>query len=80
MDFWHEAFESTPGSSINWCRWSDIVVAMLTDIISWEIILENILPVRVFEWLVILVDCKINVIKEFEARESKNSFIGWWSL
>ena len=31
---------------------------------------------RVFEGLVILAGCKIYVVIEFEARESKNSFIG----
>ena len=31
---------------------------------------------RVFEWLVILVGCNIYGNKEFEARESKGSFVG----
>ena len=53
---------------------------MLPDIISGEIKLENILSMRVFEWLVILVGCKIYGIKELEANESKKSFVGWWSL
>ena len=53
---------------------------MLSDIISGEIKLENILSMRVFEWLVILVGCKIYGIKELEASESKKSFVGWWSL
>ena len=30
---------------------------------------------RVFEWLVILVECKIYGIKELEASESKKSFV-----
>ena len=34
---------------------SDIVAVMLPDTISWEIKLENLLPMRAFEWLVILV-------------------------
>ena len=66
------------GTNENWGKWSDIVVVMLPDIISGEIKLENILSMRVFEWLVILVGCKIHGIKEFEASESKKSFVGWW--
>ena len=31
---------------------------------------ENILSIRVLEWLVILVGCKIKGINELEARES----------
>ena len=53
---------------------------MLPDIISGRINLENILPMRVFEWLVILVGYKTYGIKELEARESKESFVGRWSL
>ena len=34
------------------------------------------MSVRVFEWLVILVECKIYGIKELEASESKKSFFG----
>ena len=53
---------------------------MLPDIISGEIKLENILSMRVFEWLVILVGCKIYELKELEASESEKSFVGWWLL
>ena len=53
---------------------------MLADIISREIKLKNILSIRVFKWLVILVAYKIYEIKELEARESKKSFVGLWSL
>ena len=42
---------------------------------SGLITFENILSVRVLEWLVILVGCKIEGINELEARKSKNSFI-----
>ena len=59
---------------------SDIVAVMLPDIISGEIILENTLSMRVFEWLVILMRYKIYGKKELEASESKKSFAGWWSL
>ena len=44
----------------------------LPDIMSGLITFENILSVRVLEWLVILVGCKIKGINELEARESKN--------
>ena len=53
---------------------------MLPDIISREIKLENILPIGVFQCLVILVGCKIYRIKELEGNESKKLFFGWWSL
>ena len=53
---------------------------MLSDIISWEIKLENMLSMRVFEWLVVLVWCKTYGIKELETSESKKSFVSWWSL
>ena len=41
---------------------------------SESIIFENILSIKVLEWLVILVGCKMKGINELEARESKNSF------
>ena len=55
----------------NWGWWSDIVAVMLPEISSWETILENLLSMRIFEWLVILIGCKIYGIKEFEARGLK---------
>ena len=42
---------------------------------SGSITFENVLSIRVFEWLVILVGCKIKVINELEAGESKNSIV-----
>ena len=57
-----------------------MVAVILPDIISGEIKLENILPMTVFEWLVILVGCKIYGMKELESSKSKKSFVGWWSL
>ena len=42
---------------------------------SGSITFENILPIRVLEWLVILVGYKIKGINELEERESKNSFV-----
>ena len=47
----------------------------LPDIMSGSVTLEKILSLRVLEWLVILVGCKIKGINELEARESKNSFV-----
>ena len=46
----------------------------LSDIMSGSITFENILSVRVLEWLVVLVGCKIKGINELEASESKISF------
>ena len=51
-----------------------MVAVKLPDIMYVLIIFENILSIRVLEWLVILVCCKIKEINGFEARESKNSF------
>ena len=53
---------------------------MLPDIILGEIKLENILSMRVFEWLVILVGWNIYEIKALEASEYRKSFVRWWSL
>ena len=49
----------------------------LQDTMSGSITFENILPIRVLEWLVILVSCKINDKNQLEARESKSSLV--WS-
>ena len=42
---------------------------------SGSITFENMLSIRVLEWLGILVGCKIKGINELETRESKNSFV-----
>ena len=47
----------------------------LPDIMPGSITFENILSMRVLEWEVILVGCKIKGANELEARESKNSFV-----
>ena len=57
-----------------------MVVVKLPDIMSGSITFENILSIRLLEWLVILVGCKIKEINELEARESKNSFDWLFSL
>ena len=49
-----------------------MVAVKLPDIMSESITFENILSIRVLEWLVIMVACKIKGISELEARESKN--------
>ena len=41
----------------------------------WIKTFENILSIRVLEWLLILVGCKIKSIIELEARESESPFI-----
>ena len=50
------------------------VAVKLPDIMSGSIKFENI-SIRILEWLVILVGCKIKGVTELEARESKNSFV-----
>ena len=67
------------GIIANWGRWSEIVAVRLPDIMSGSITFENIVSIRVLEWLVILVGCKIKGINELGARESKNSFF-WLCL
>ena len=47
----------------------------LPDVMSGSRTFKNILSIRVFEWLVTLVRCKIKVINELEAAESKNLFV-----
>ena len=42
----------------------------LPEILTGSITFENILSIRVLEWLVLLVGCKIEGINELEARES----------
>ena len=44
----------------------------LADTMSGSIAFEDILSIRVLEWLVILVGCKIEGMNELETRESKN--------
>ena len=63
------------GIIANWGTWSEIVVIKLSNIMSGSITFENILSIRVFEWLVILIGCKIKDINELEERESKNSLV-----
>ena len=47
-----------------------MVAVKLLDIMSGSITFENVLSIRVLDWLVILAHCKIKVINELEARES----------
>ena len=47
------------GIIANWGRWSEIVAVKWPDVMPGSIKFENILSIRVLEWLVILVGCKI---------------------
>ena len=49
-----------------------MVEVKLHDIMSRSTTFEYILSLRVSEWLVILIGCKINGKNELEERESKN--------
>ena len=51
-----------------------MVAVKLLDIMSGSIKFENVLPIRVLEWLVILVGCKIKGINESEVRKPKKKF------
>ena len=57
-----------------------MVIVKLLDIMSGSIAFENLLSLRVLEWLVILVGYRIKGINELEARESKNSLVSLCSL
>ena len=50
-----------------------MVVVKVPDIMSGSVIFENTLSIRVLEWLVVLVGCKIKDINELKVIESKNS-------
>ena len=52
-----------------------MVAVRFPDIISLESMLEKMLSVRVFEWLVSLVACRIYGIIELEDNESRKSFL-----
>ena len=77
---WQDGFENILGTNTNCGRWSNIVAVMLPEITSWEITLEIILSMSVLESLVSLAGCRRYGKNEFEARESKNSLVVWWSL
>ena len=47
------------GIIANWGRWSEMLAVKLPVIMSGSITFENVLSIRVLEWLVILVGCKI---------------------
>ena len=57
-----------------------MVAVKFTDIMSGSIMFENILSIKVLEWLVVLVGCKIKGKNELDARKSKNSLVGLCSL
>ena len=58
----------------NWGIWSEAVAVKLPDVMSGSIAFQNMLSIRVLEWLIIQFGCKIKGINKFEARESKRSF------
>ena len=51
-----------------------MVAVKLPDIMSGSIF-ENALSIRVLEWPVILVGCKIKGINQLEARKSESSYV-----
>lgn len=68
----HNGFESILGANKDWARWSDMVTVMSLGIASHENAFETILSLRVLEWLVRLVGCRMYWMIELEARESRN--------
>ena len=50
-----------------------MVVVKLPDIMSGSVTFENTLSIKVLEWQVVLVGCKIKDINELKVIESKNS-------
>ena len=59
----------------NWGKWWEIEAVKLPDISSGSTTFENILSIRILEWRVILVGCKIKGINDLEVRESKNLLV-----
>ena len=57
-----------------------MVAVKLPYIMSGSRKFENVLSIRVLEWLVIQVGCRIKGINELEAREFKNSLVSLCSL
>ena len=57
-----------------------MVAVKLPHTMSGSKAFENILSIKVLEWLVILVGCKIKGMNKLEARKSKNSFVWLCSL
>ena len=72
--------ENMLGAIRNWDRWSEIVAVRVQGNESGKITFVNMLSSSVFEWLVILVGCKMNSKKKFGVRESKNLLPGLWTL
>ena len=70
LDLLPETLPNILGIIENWDRWSEMVAVKLPDIMSGSITFKIILSIRILEWLVILVGCKIKGINELEARES----------
>ena len=54
-----KGFGKILGTNHNCGKWWDTAGVMLPGVNSQEIKLDNILSVRIFEWLVILVGCMI---------------------
>ena len=76
----YEGFQWILGANKNCGRWSEIVAVRFPDIISLESIFQKILSMRVFEWLVSIVGCKINGIIKLEAKKSRKSLEDWCTL
>ena len=80
MDLFEGRLANTFGTIMIWGRWSEIVAVRLPEIASTAVKFERILSIKVSDWSVILVGCRIDGITEFDARKSKNSLVGVWSL
>ena len=57
-----------------------MVAVKLPDVLPESMMFGKILSIRVLEWLVILVVCKIRGINQLDASESKNSLAGLCKL
>ena len=76
LDLLPEILLNIFGIKTNQGRWSEMVAVKLPDIMSGSVAFQkNILSMRVFELLVILVGCRFNGKNELEARESKSSLV-----
>ena len=76
MDLFEGGLANTFGTIMIGGRWSKFTAVRLPEIASTVITFEKMLPIRVSEWSVILVGCKMYGITELDASESKNSLGG----
>ena len=77
MDLLEGELEKILGTIRNWGRWSEIVAVRYPDNKSGEITFVNIVLISVFEWLVIVVICKMYGKKIFRQENLKTYWLNY---